>query len=57
MIEQVPHWHFNVAKDGPKKSGTDGFAGVNWHCSGSSVWMFEKYVTAAGADHCEVDAF
>jgi hypothetical protein len=57
MIEKFPHWHLNVTKDRPKKSWANGFAGVNRHGSGSSVWVFEKYVAATGADHCEADAF
>jgi hypothetical protein len=57
MIEKLPHWHLDITKDRPKKSGANGFARVNRHGGSSPVRMFEKYVAAAGADHSETDAF
>jgi hypothetical protein len=57
MIEKLPHRHLNVTKDRPKKSGANGFTGVNRHDSSTSVWMFEKYVAATSAEHREADAF
>ena len=57
MFQQVLDRQFGIAKDGPKKTGTNCLAGVHRDSCDPSVRVPEENVTAAGSNELKADSF